>query len=99
MRLAVNENDAWDLIDGLALCENCENLSANDLFGGFCRLLKREVDFDQRCEGFHARDKKVEYWINKLVEMAMEFGGDNDIHRKYDYHEKNGSLDKFLHGE
>lgn len=96
MRLATSDRDAWEMVDELSVCDNCENLLRTDLFGGYCRLLKREVDSDQVCEGFYARDKKVGYWIHKLVEMALEFSEENDFHRQFDYHERAGTLDEFL---
>lgn len=102
-RIAYNEQDAWDQINELDRCKNCQHLVGFDLFGGICENPEGEKRFHvsegDTCECFHAKDKKVGYWINKLVGMAMEYSGDNDFSRRLAYHQSNGTDHKFLFGE
>ena len=99
-RIAYNERDAWAQIDELDRCRNCRHVIGRDLFGNICENPEGgssfHVDDEDTCECFTAKDKKATYWINKLVEMAMEYSGENDFFRQLTYHEANGTADKFL---
>lgn len=102
-RIAYSEQDAWDQIDQIDTCCNCQFMIDRDLFGGRCigpetgfKFTVRDTD---RCECFSALEKKVSYWIDKLVEMALEFSGQNDFNRQLAYHQKNGTDQQFLFGK
>lgn len=96
-RIASSESDAWEQIDELAQCHRCIHYNKPDLFGcGWCQRLTREVSCDNVCECFYARLKKDNYWIHKLVAMALDYSGGSDFFRRLDYHEANGTADKFL---
>ena len=99
--LANNEKEAWEMIDKLDVCANCIHFNVKNLFESVCmphfeNSHEFNVSHDSKCECFQAKDKQVEYHINKLVEMALEFNGQNDFMRQLRYHEENGTEDEFL---
>ena len=102
-RIAYNEADAWAQINELDRCSNCRHVIGRDLFGNICENPEGEkpfhVDDHDTCECFAARDKKVTYWISKLVWMALEYNGNNDFMRRLEYHQKNGTDHEFLFGK
>jgi len=97
-----DENDAWEMIERLAVCYNCRHFKQKDLFEGICANPEGDqpfefyVDNTSACECFYAADRKVKYWIDKLVEMALEAGGVNAFNRQLNYHVKNGTDYEFL---
>ena len=95
-QIAYNEQDAWDQIDQITTCSSCIHFARSDLFTGSCVRLGGSVGNGERCEEFYSSSKKESYWIDKLVEMAQEFSGQNDFFRQLDFHEKNGTIDQFL---
>lgn len=95
-RFAYNEQDAWDQINEIDICSNCIHFKRKDLFAGECCYLGGQVNNDEKCEEWYAADKRLNYWVNKLVEMAMEYSGENDFYRQLAYHEANGTAEKFL---
>lgn len=100
-KIANNEQEAWSMIDKLDTCVNCVHFLQKDLFESVCTPHYENerafmVDHDNKCECFQAKDKKVEYQINKLVEMALEYNGQNDFMRQLAYHEQNGTAHDFL---
>lgn len=99
-RIAYNETDAWQQIDQMDTCCNCQFMVDRDLFGGKCTSPESDSPFPVRdtdkCECFSAREKNIAYWIDKLVEMALEFSGQNDFQRQLTYHQKNGTDHQFL---
>lgn len=95
-----NPNEAWSMIDKLSECRNCINFSKN-LFEFRCSNPEGEKSFElssdnSTCECFYAREKKVKYWIDKLVTMAMDFDGQNDFYRQLNYHQNKGTDLEFL---
>lgn len=97
-RIAYNEQDAWDQIDQIDVCSNCVHFIRKDLFTGECGYLGGQVSNDEKCEEFYAYEKKLNYWIDKLVEMAMEYSGENDFYRQLAYHEANGTDHNYILG-
>lgn len=95
-RIAYNEQDAWDQITEIDICSNCTHFKRQDLFTGECSYLGGPVSNDEKCEEFYAFEKRLNYWIDKLVEMAMEYSGENDFFRQLQYHETNGTEHEFL---
>ena len=89
-RIAYSEADAWAQINEIDICSNCIHFQRKDLFAGECARLGGQVSNDEKCEEWYASDKILNYWIDKLVEMAMEYSGENDFYRQMDYHEANG---------
>ena len=102
LRIAYNEQDAWAQIDELDMCINCRHMVNRNLFGGTCLNPEGErpfkVDYNNKCECFMAIEKRIEYWIGKLTEMALEFNGQNDFMRQLAYHQEKGTDHKFLFG-
>jgi hypothetical protein len=100
VHLTDNEQEAWDMIENLSRCENCTNFQQADLFAGSCSNPEGEKPFTVNttasCECFAARDKKVGYWIDKLVQMAMDANGVSDFNKQLEYHQDKGTDMKFL---
>lgn len=96
-----SENEAWGMLDRLDVCANCTHFRPVDLFCGQCmphfeNRCAFPVGFDDKCECFDAKEKKVDYWINKLSEMALEANGQNDFMRQLNYHQRMGTDNEFL---
>lgn len=102
--LTSNENEAWEMISRIDRCVNCNSFTQKDLFSGTCKNPESypeggdsfSVGLGDTCECFAAREKKVQYWIDKLVTMALDAGGVNDWQRRFEFHQKNGTDLKFL---
>lgn len=100
--IAYDETDAWAQINELDRCINCVHLVDKDLFGGTCigpeSGFRFRAENNEGCECFRAADKKVKYWISKLVWMALEYNGNNDFMRQLAYHQSKGTDHQFLFG-
>jgi hypothetical protein len=98
--LTNNEQEACDQISKIDRCSNCANFTQKDLFYGKCSNPEGSepfnVGFDDTCECFYAREKKVRYWIDKLVQMAMDASGVSDFNKQLEYHQANGTDYEFL---
>lgn len=97
--IAYNEADAWTQVEEIAICANCVHFKRQDLFRGECGYLGGRVSNDEKCEAFYADSKRMNYWIEKLVGMAMEYSGENDFIRQLAYHQAKGTDHKFLLGK
>lgn len=100
VRLTQDPEEAWEIINALDECQNCENYTPLSLFHGRCNFPEGgelfEVSCDNCCECFYARDKRINYWMSKLVEMTMEYDGTNDFMRQLNYHQEMGTDLEFL---
>jgi hypothetical protein len=93
--------DATNIWEKLSICKNCNNYSPNNLFEFTCDnpensgsiTLSNEND---TCECFEAKDKKIQYMLNKAITATMEFEGTNDYIRQLDFHFKNATDLEFL---
>lgn len=80
----IKQADRW--IKQLHRCANCVQFTPLDLFGGVCAgygdedwlCPPFEVDGSNCCECFYAKQKEVEYWLQKLGQICMEYEGTND---------------------
>jgi hypothetical protein len=92
--------DADAMMFDLGRCGNCWAFRQVDLFGGVCTSSEFEKPFpvglDEGCEAFRGKDKVIEHWINRLVQISLDVGGENDFFRQLEYHEKNGTAEQFL---
>jgi hypothetical protein len=95
-----SSKEADDLMWDLGRCGNCWAFKRSDLFGGICTSSEFgtpfPVDINEGCEAFHAQDKVIEHWINRLVQISLDCDGQNDFFRQLDYHERNGTAEQFL---
>lgn len=100
VRLISDPDEAFKIIDQLAKCKNCESYSQVDLFEFVCHFPEgggdRYPEPDNCCECFYARDKRINYWIDKLVIMHMDLNGDADFNRQLFYHQEMETYMKFL---
>ena len=98
--LTNNEDEAWAQIEELGRCHNCLHFTQMYLFSGMCGNPEGEEPFEvglnSACECFYAREKKVQYWIDKLVQMAMDANGVSDFNKQLEYHQANGTDYEFL---
>lgn len=84
--LTNNPNEANEFFQKLHICRNCSNFSQTTLFDGVCSGYGDcnpysppfNVDYDNCCECFNAREKIVEYWLCKLGQISSEYSGEND---------------------
>jgi len=98
--LANNEQEAWEKIEDLTHCCNCVNFIQIDLFKGVCKNPEGENPFEvgvnSSCECFYAREKRVSYHVDKLVQQAMDYNGVSDFNKQLEYHQANGTDYEFL---
>jgi len=87
MRITSNPDEAWEIISKLDTCCNCQAYTPIDLFHGRCDFPEGGEPFNvsnsDACECFWAKDKRVTYWIHKLVTMASDADGTSDISREF----------------
>jgi len=88
MRITDNPDEAWAIIDQLEKCCNCQAYTPIDLFHGRCDFPEDddysfEVGGHRKCECFWAKDKRITYWIHKLVTMAQDADGQADQCRAF----------------
>lgn len=96
-----NEKDLEQMLEKLTVCQNCVHFRSITLFGGSCmphfeNEMEFEVANDNQCECWDAREKKVDYWVNKLIAMWLDASGQSDFNRQLEYHQKQGTDHIFL---
>ncbi|QQT44918.1 Uncharacterised protein [Sphingobacterium multivorum] len=95
--IANNWDEANEMLLALSKCSGCIHFKVTDLFNSSCSRINRAVHHNDMCECFSSNNKKTKYQINKLVQMLGEYDGMNDFIRQLNYHEANGTENKFLY--
>jgi hypothetical protein len=99
-KMPSTSKDADDMMWVLSRCRFCVHFKQADLFRGFCHCSEYAKPFPvgthEGCEAFHGKEKKIEHWINRLVQISLDCDGQNDFFRQLNYHEQNGTAEQFL---
>ena len=89
--LTIDPKQADEWIEKLHICRNCTNWTQNTLFDGTCSgycdgdwtCPPFDVDFDNVCECFFAKEKIIEYWLCKLGQIYLDYSGSSDEIREF----------------
>lgn len=89
--LTTNPKEADEFSKKLHICRNCTNYTQNSLFDGVCSGYGDcepfsppfNVDYDNVCECFNAKEKIIEYWLCKLGAISMDYNGSSDEVRRF----------------